>query len=331
MSFFGGGTDYPGWVREYGGAVLGTTIDKFCYISCRRLPPFFKHLSRIVWSQIETVSDNRDIQHPAVREALSYLRIREGVEVHHDGDLPARSGLGSSSAFTVGILHALHGLAGKRPGKLTLAREAIHLEQVMIGENVGSQDQILTAFGGLNRVDFQTDGSFEVTPVRVAPQRLDELESRLMLFYTGISRTASDVAAKQVSAISEKTRELEMMRAMVDEASSLLFSDCDLDCVGRLLHESWVLKRGLTSAISSGPIDAAYEAARAAGAVGGKLLGAGGGGFLLVYSAEGHQRKITEALNGMLMVPLRFETQGTQLIFDEGLGQVDPKTMGVAC
>ena len=222
ISFFGGGTDYPTWFRENGGAVLATTIDKYCYLHCRYLPPFFDFKSRIVWSKIEQVQQPAEIAHPAIRGVLEWLKINDGVEIHHHGDLPARTGLGSSSSFTVGLLHALHALRGKLVSKRDLAEEAIHVEQQVLQENVGVQDQIQAAFGGFNRVDIHTDGSFEVAPLVVRPERLDELQGHLLLVYTGLSRHASEIAAEQVSSIPDKGRELRAMRALVDEAQGIL-------------------------------------------------------------------------------------------------------------
>lgn len=316
ISFFGGGTDYPVWYRENGGAVLGTTINKYCYISCRYLPPFFEHKHRIVYSQTELVQDVREIRHPSVRETLSYLGFNEGLEVHHDGDLPARSGLGSSSSFTVGLLHALQVLKGKIPEKMQLAHEAIYVEQELIKENVGSQDQTFAAFGGFNRIDFSRD-DIRVHPLVLPPERMGLLQDHLMLFFTGFSRTASQVAAEQIAQTPNKGRELTQMHQMVDEAMRILDQDSDLDDFGRLLHESWQLKRSLTSKISTPYIDYVYETAMSAGATGGKILGAGGAGFILFFAAPELQPRVSEALHGLLHVPFRFENRGSQIIFYE--------------
>lgn len=317
VSFFGGGTDYPVWYREHGGAVLATTIDKYCYLTCRRLPPFFSHRSRLVYSKVETVQSNDQIEHPAVRGVLRYLNITDGLEIHHDGDLPARTGLGSSSSFTVGFLHALYGLNGRMPTKLQLAQEAIHVEQQVLQESVGSQDQIMAAFGGFNRIDFSTDHRFQVSPVIMNEEQRVRLQEHLMLFFTGFSRTASEIASEQIHATPNKTDELRLMRQMVDEAIRLLQGGDDLASFGRLLHDSWQLKRSLTSRISTPQIDALYEMARRAGAIGGKLLGAGGGGFLLLCVRPDEQDRVKEALRGVLHVPFRFETGGSRIIFYE--------------
>ena len=315
LSFFGGGTDYPIWYRENGGAVLATTINKYCYITCRYLPPFFEHRSRIVWSLIERVKDITEIQHPSVRETLAFMNIKEGVEIHHDGDLPARSGLGSSSSFTVGIIHVLYALKGIMPSKRQLALDAIHIEQERLKENVGSQDQISAAFGGFNRIDFDVEGDFRVSPIILPKERLQFLQDYLMLFFTGLSRTASEIAGEQIRTTPKKKQELSTMYQMVDEAINVLISNADLSEFGKLLHETWQLKRSLTNRISTPQIDEIYETARRAGAIGGKLLGAGGGGFIIFFVRPEEQHKVKEALKHLLYVPFRFESSGSRIIF----------------
>ena len=315
ISFFGGGTDYPAWYRKHQGAVLATTINKYCYISCRYLPPFFEHKSRIVWSKIEQVKDVAAIQHPSVRTALQFLDITHGVELHHDGDLPARTGLGSSSAFTVGLLNALHGLKGKRMSKKQLAYDAIHLEQDILKESVGCQDQVITAYGGLNRIDFAQDGEIHVSPIPLSAERRALLQDHLMLFFTGISRTASEIAKAQIEAIAHRTRELTDMYQQVDKAIDILQGSSDLSEFGELLHDAWELKRSLTGHISTSYIDGLYECARAAGVIGGKLLGAGGGGFMLFFVRPEEQPKLKAALKGLLQVPFHFDSTGSQIIF----------------
>ena len=317
ISFFGGGTDYPAWYRENYGAVLGTTIDKYCYITCRCLPPFFEHKHRILYSQMELVQDIDEIRHPSARETLRFMGITEGMEIHHDGDLPARTGLGSSSSFTVGLLHALYVLKGIMPSKMQLAQEAIHIEQDIIKENVGSQDQVLAAFGGLSRIDFSGERNIEIKRVTIKPERLESLQNHLMLFFTGFSRTASEIAGEQIKQTPNKKRELTEMHRMVDEAIGILNGDNDLLEFGKLLHESWQLKRSLTNKISTPYTDFLYETAIGAGATGGKLLGAGGGGFILFFVKPELQPKVREALSGVLYVPFRFENSGSQIIFYE--------------
>lgn len=317
VSFFGGGTDYPVWYRENGGAVLGTTIDKYCYITCRYLPPFFEHKSRIVYSQTELVRDVDEIRHPAARETLRFMGITQGVEIHHDGDLPARTGLGSSSSFTVGLLHAFYALKGVMPSKMQLAQDAINIEQNVLKENVGSQDQVLAAYGGLNHVGFAGDGDIEVKPVAVRQQRLESLQNHLMLFFTGFSRIASEIAGEQIKQTPNKKKELGEMHGMVDEAIDILNGDNDIAEFGKLLNESWQLKRSLTDKISTPHIDDIYAKAIRAGATGGKLLGAGGGGFMLFFVRPELQSEVKKSLQGLLHVPFRFENSGSQIIFYE--------------
>ena len=313
ISFFGGGTDYPDWYHKNKGAVLSTSIDKYCYISCRYLPPFFEHKHRIVYSLIENVADIKEIRHPSARAVLQYMRMKDGVEVHHDGDLPARTGLGSSSSFTVGLLHSLSGLKGVMASKEQLAKEAIHIEQDILKENVGSQDQVAVAFGGLNKIGFNIDGTFGVEPVILPTQRKEELQKHLLLYFTGFSRIASEVAAEQISCMDKKKNELVMMHQMVDEAINILVKGRNIAEFGKLLDETWKLKRSITARISNAEIDNIYEVAKKSGAIGGKLLGAGGGGFMLFFAAPGKHKKIMESLKG-LFVPFSFETQGSQII-----------------
>lgn len=315
ISFFGGGTDYPNWYREHGGAVLATTIDKYCYLSCRYLPPFFEHRIRVVYSKIELCQSLDEIQHPAVREVLRFLDCRRGLEVHHDGDLPARSGMGTSSSFTVGLLHAMHALRSEFVGKNQLMRESIHVEQDLLGEAVGSQDQVLAAFGGFNHVKFHTTGDITVHPVILPPERLAELQSHLMLFYTGIRRTAADVAATFIHKLHDRRRHLRIISDLVKEALSVLSGPGDLQQFGELMHEGWLAKQSLSDAVSNAAINGLYEEARAAGAVGGKLLGAGGGGFMVLFVPPERQDDVIEKLDKCLHVPFRFEFSGSQIVF----------------
>ncbi len=315
ISFFGGGTDYPVWYRTNCGAVLNTTIDKYCYISCRFLPPFFDYKYRIRYSLREERGSLDQIQHPAVRECLKYMRIEQGVEMVHTSDLPARSGIGSSSAFTVGFLHALYALKGRMISKRRLAAGAIYVEQDLIGEDVGSQDQVAAAFGGLNRIEFNGKENFIVQPVTLNRRKIIELQNHLMFFFTGFSRTASEIAAEQIQKTSEKSSELDTMRQMVDEAVEILNSDTEnIENFGKLLNESWKLKRSLSSKVSTNEIDDMYDTALRAGAVGGKLCGAGGGGFMLLFVPPRKQRHVKKALEKFLHVPFHFETLGSQII-----------------
>ena len=315
ISFFGGGTDYPAWYRQHGGSVLATTIDKYCYLTCRYLPPFFHHRIRLVYSQIENCQTVDEIAHPAVREVLRYLEIGRGVEIHHDGDLPARSGMGSSSSFTVGLLHALYALKGQMPNKQQLAKESIHVEQTLLKEIVGCQDQVLAAYGGFNQISFLANGEFRVRPVTVSPARLAELNSHLMLFFTGIERTASEVAEAYANNIDGNEREMLAMQSLVDEGISVLNGAADITALGGLLREAWEMKRGLSPNISNGHVDDIYRRAVYAGAIGGKLLGAGGGGFLLLFVDPSRQQHIREQLNELIYVPFNFEFSGSQIIF----------------
>ncbi len=315
ISFFGGGTDYPAWYRRHGGAVLATTIDKYCYITCRHLPPFFEHKIRIVYSKIENCHSVDEVAHPAVREVLRFLNIDRGIEIHHDGDLPARSGMGTSSSFTVGLLHALHALEGRMPSKKQLAAEAIHIEQECIGETVGSQDQVSAAYGGLNHIVFHPNGDTSVQPVTISKDRLGELNAHLMLFYTGLKRTASEIAASYVGNGDEKKRERRVRKDLVDESISILVSGQQITDFGELLHEAWQAKRNLSAQVSNPMVDQIYEEAMSAGAAGGKLIGAGGGGFMLLFVPPAFQDKVREKLKGLLHVPFRFEYSGSQIIF----------------
>ena len=317
ISFFGGGTDYPAWYREHGGAVLATAIDKYCYLNCRYLPPFFEHRLRLVYSKIETCQHVGEIQHPVVRAVLGMMKFDRGLEVHHDGDLPARSGMGSSSAFTVGFLHSIYALLGQIASKTQLAKEAIHVEQNLIKETVGAQDQILAAFGGFNFVAFNPDDSFRVEPLTVPLARLREFNASLMLFYTGLRRTASEVAASYVVNIGDRATQLNRMRQMVDEGIRILTGGGPLSQFGDLLDEAWRLKRSLSGVVSSSQIDQIYAEARRGGALGGKLLGAGGGGFLLFFVPPECQQKVRERLSDLLWVPFQFDTGGSQVIFYE--------------
>ncbi len=315
ISFFGGGTDYPGWYREHGGAVLATTINKYCYITCRRLPPFFQHRHRIVYSHIENVRHNDEIEHPAVRAIFKWANVVDGLEIHHDGDLPARSGLGSSSAFTVGLAHALYGLRGQMASHDTLAKDAIHIEQKLIGENVGSQDQVSAAYGGFNRIDFYRDDSFAVTPVILPGHRRDELRDHLMLCYTGVSRIADSIAKSKIDNFKRRKTELHRMREMVDEAIAILAdSRVCIDEFGKLLDLNWTYKRSLSDRVSTPEIDQIYDEAMRAGAIGGKILGVGGGGFMLLFAKPEKHAAIRDRLKRLVHVSFNFEHSGSRVV-----------------
>lgn len=318
ISFFGGGTDYPIWYREHGGSVLATTIDKCCYITSRWLPPFFHYHSRISYSNVENVDHNDSIQHPSVRACLQYLKIHEGVEIQHVADLPARTGLGTSSAFTVGLLLGLYALRDRMRDKHSLAADAIHVEQELLREAVGSQDQVSAAYGGFNRINFHTDDRIEVKPLLAPPDRLAQLDQHLALYFTGFSRIASEVAEEQVRKTPHRERELQTMLQMVDEGEAIIGNpNRSLDEFGRLLHESWKVKRTLTNRITNSNIDDVYEAGLSAGALGGKLLGAGGGGFMLFFVPPQRREALRARLKKLLCVPFSFSTRGSSVVVYE--------------
>ena len=317
ISFFGGGTDYPVWYREHGGSVLSTAINKRCYITVRHLPPFFEHHSRVSYSRVESVVKNGQIEHPSVRECLRFMGMEEGVEIHHVADLPARTGLGTSSAFTVGLLLGLYGLKEKMRDKHGLATDAIHVEQDLIEEAVGSQDQVSAAYGGFNRINLNSDGSIEVRRV-LGQERLAELEQNLALFFTGFSRTASEIACEQMKITPHKKNELNMMLQLTNEAEAIVTDPRrSLDDFGRLMHESWQIKRTLTNKISNANIDEIYEAGLQGGALGGKLLGAGGGGFMLFYVPPERRKELRAKLKNLLCVPFGFSNKGSHVVVYE--------------
>jgi D-glycero-alpha-D-manno-heptose-7-phosphate kinase len=317
ISFFGGGTDFPAWYEKHGGAVLSTAIDKYCYVHCRRLPPFFDYKHKVVFfSKQEAFNEIDEIQHPAVRETYRFMKVTEGLVVQHDGDLPSHSGLGSSSAFTVGLLHALYTLQGRMVTKKRLSLEAIYVEQEMIKEAVGSQDQVAVAFGGLNKITFSANQNIEVTPVTIGALKLQSLQEHLMLFFTGFARFAVEIEQDKMKQLDKRYKELTCMHAMVDQAIDLLNGDMEnLDDFGRLLHETWAMKRCLSDKVSNGHIDHIYETATKAGALGGKILGAGGGGFIMFYVKPEDQAAVRKALQKLLYVPFRFDTLGSQVIY----------------
>ena len=314
ISFFGGGTDYPEWYRNFGGSVLATTIDKYCYISCRHLPPFFEHKHRIVYSRIENVRYNYEIEHPAVRGVFDWANVVQGMEIHHDADLPARSGLGSSSAFTVGLLSALKGDRGELVSKQQLALDAIHIEQNLLKENVGSQDQISAAYGGFNKITFHKDDTFDVTPVTLNHLRREEFHSHLMLCFTGFSRIADDIAKSKIDNFKNRGKELSRIGEMVNEGIKILLnSNIPIEDFGKLLDLSWKYKRSLSDRVSSPEIDGIYEAAIQAGAIGGKILGAGGGGFMLIFARPEKHLAIRERLKKLVHVGFNFDNSGSRV------------------
>lgn len=313
MSFFGGGTDMPAFFNEYGGAVISTTFDKYCYVNVRHLPPFMPYLSELVYSKFERVNSIDEIVHPLIRECMRLHDIHE-IRLTYEGDLPARTGLGTSSTFAVGMLNAFCALKGNMMSKHQLAQEAIHVERDILQEHGGWQDQVAAAYGGLNRIDF-SEGQFKVTPIIIHPNRKIELDDNLMLFYTGVQRFSSDIQADTFAKPVDKTKQLLEMLALVDEAQNILTDkNTSLNEFGKLLDYTWKLKRGTGAKVSNGSIDELYDKGIKAGALGGKLLGAGGGGFLLFYVEKDKQENVLKALDELMHVPFQFESEGSTVI-----------------
>ncbi len=317
ISFFGGGTDFPGHYRRHGGAVLATTIDKHTYLSLHALSPFFKYRFRASYAKTELVQAPGEFEHPLIRESLLLLRVREGLEMTHVSDLPGRTGLGTSSAFTVALLHALHERRGDRVGPEDLAREAIEVERERVGDSGGHQDQYAAAYGGMMRIDFGPRDAVRVRPLAIRAARLAALEDRLLLFYLGREESAETILAEQTRRSRRNVGALKRMHRMVDQAERILDAG-ELDDFGRLLHESWTLKKTLSSGISNAPIDDAYAAALKAGALGGKLLGAGGRGFLLVFADPSRHAAVRRRLAALREVRFRFSREGSRIVFRSG-------------
>lgn len=313
MSFFGGGTDVEEYFREYGGAVISTTFDKYCYVTVRHLPPFFEYSTDITYSRSERVTDVEDIEHPAIRNAMKMLDMH-ALRLTYDADLPARSGLGTSSSFAVGMLNAFYALKGKYASQKKLADDAIYLERTLCGEAGGWQDQIAAAFGGLNRIKFTEDG-YEVLPIVISPERKRQLNDNLLLFFTGFTRLSSDIQKINSATKGDRIAKLREMYTLVGEAEKVLTNkNADLDDFGRLLHCTWKLKRETGSAVSTSMVDALYERGMSAGALGGKLLGAGGGGFMLFYVQPEYKEPVLKAMSDLLYIPFQFETGGSRVI-----------------
>lgn len=315
ISFMGGGTDFPAYYKDHKAAVIATSIDKYCYLHCRFFPPFFPHKYHVAYSRIERANNIDEIIHPSVRETLNFMKINQGISVQYDSDLPARAGLGTSSSFTVGLVNALYALKGKMVTKRQLAEDAIHIEQDMIKENVGSQDQITAAFGGFNKIVFEKD-SFQVSPITLNTERF---QSHLMMFFTGFSRMSSEITGEHIKQIPKKHEELQEIYEMVDKAVKIL-NGGDITDFGRLLHETWLIKRKLTNKVTTPTIDKIYQKAYDAGALGGKILGAGGGGFVLFFVEPRYQEKVKSTLHSLLHVPFRFDNLGSIIIhYSKGL------------
>ena len=314
MSFFGGGTDMEDFFREYGGAVLSTTFDKYCYVTVRHLPRFFDWKTHVTYSAQEYVTDVDEMKHPAIRNAMKMLDMHE-IRLIYDADLPARSGLGTSSSFAVGMLNAFYALKGKYADKKRLADDAIYLERVLCNEAGGWQDQIAAVYGGMNRIEFNKDGTYDVKPIIIHPDRKKLLNENLLMFFTGFTRFSSEMQEANKAGYNEKKKQLREMYALVGEAESILEDKhSDIDDFGRLLDKTWRLKRQTGGAITTDSIDAIYEKGIEAGALGGKLLGAGGGGFLVFYVKPESKAAVMEAMKDFLYVPFRFEDGGTQVI-----------------
>lgn len=311
VSFFGGGTDYYEYFSQYGGSVLSTTIDKYCYLSIRNLPPFFEHKSQLTYSKIERFNEPSEVQHPLVRAALEYMPT-ERIQIAYDADLPACSGIGSSSSFAVGLLQSLHALRDEYPDRMTLAKEAIHLERDLCNEGGGVQDQIAAAFGGLNRINFSKDG-YEVKPLEISQERRDEFQNNLILLFTGFTRFSTIIATEQQNRINATLSQLHEMKGLVDTAENILTKG-NIDDFGRLLDHTWLLKRSLSNHISTPQIDEMYSKARQNGALGGKILGAGGGGFMLLYVPREKQEHLISCFSDLKVIPFNFENEGTKII-----------------
>lgn len=314
MSFFGGGTDYPEFYQQYGGSVLSTTFDKYCYVTVRHLPKFFEYTTQVTYSKIERVKTINEIEHPAVRNAMQFLNMHD-MQISYDADLPAKSGLGTSSSFAVGLLNAFHALKGQYVSKKKIAEEAIYLERVLCKEDGGVQDQIAAAYGGFNRIDFDESG-FHVKPLVISKLRKDILQENLLLFFTGFARFSSEIAKEQKKSMPDKTKQLKEMVALVDRAEEILTSkNVPLSEFGRLLNETWELKKTMAASISNSELDQIYQRAINAGALGGKLLGAGGGGFFVFYVEKELQPRVKKELSDLLYIPFEFEQEGSQILY----------------
>ena len=315
ISFFGGGTDYPSWFKENKGKILSTTINKYVYLSLRDLGPYFNYKHRIIWSKVENVNNTKSIQHNVVREMLKYFKIKNGIEIHYQGDLPARSGMGSSSSFVVGLMNAFLVKKGIRLSKLDLAKKSILFEHKILKEIVGIQDQVSASYGGLNRLDIERNGTFKVKKFKIDKQ-IKKLDKNLVLLFTGIHRTANEIAGQYVYKLTkDKVMEMNEINFQVQEAEHLLLKN-KFDDFGKLLNEGWKLKKSLSKVISNKKIDNLYEFAMKNGALGGKLLGAGGGGFILLYIPQQKQKKFFKKIKHVLNVPFNFSDEKSQIILN---------------
>lgn len=313
MSFFGGGTDFSEYYTKFGGSVLSATFNKYCFVTVRDFPPFFEHKNQLTYSKIERFNSPDELSHPLVREALKYLH-ENSIQISYDADLPARTGIGSSSSFAVGLLNSIHTLRGRYSTSKQLANEAIHLERVLCKEYGGIQDQIAAAYGGFNKIVFDSKG-FTVNPISINEDRLRQLNGELMLFFSGQSRISGEIAEEQAKNVSANTKTLNKMKELVNEGERILTENRNLSEFGELLDISWQMKTTLAGNITTDKINYLYETAKKSGAVGGKLLGAGGGGFLLLYVPEKNQSKVRTALEDYMYVPFDFESEGSKIIY----------------
>ena len=328
MSFFGGGTDMPAFFNEHGGAVISTTFDKYCYVNVRHLPPFMPYMSELVHSKIERVNDINEIVHPLIREAMRMHDIHE-IRLTYEGDLPARTGLGTSSTFAVGMINAFCALKGKYMSKRMLSEEAIRLERDILKEHGGWQDQIAAAYGGFNRIDFK-DNNYTVRPIIISPERKQQLDGNLLLFYTGIQRFSSQIQANTFADPKAKIAQLKDMLALVDESEKILTDkQSNINDFGKLLDTTWKLKRGTGAKVSSSSIDVIYDKAIKAGALGGKLLRAGGGGFLLFYVEKDKQENVKKELSVLMEVPFCFEDEGSTIIHYNPIVYIPRKELNI--
>ena len=315
ISFFGGGTDYPSWFKENKGKILSTTIDKYIYLSLRDLGPYFSYKHRVIWSKVENVSNVKLIQHNVVREMLQYFKVKHGVEIHYQGDLPARSGMGSSSSFVVGLMNAFLIKKKIELSKMNLAKKSIFFEHKILNEIVGIQDQISASYGGLNKIDIKKNGNFNVKEIKISKQ-IKNLDKNLVLLFTGIQRTANDIAGQYVSKLKkDKIMEMKEINFQVEEAEQLLLKN-KFDDFGKLLNDGWKLKKSLSKVISNKKIDDLYKFSINNGALGGKLLGAGGGGFMLLYIPHHNQKKFFKKIKNVINVPFNFSEESSQIILN---------------
>ena len=316
ISFFGGGTDYPSWYKKNSGSVISATIDKYIYISCRKLPPFFKHKYRIVWSHIETVKKLNHIKHKAVREMLKNLKISEGLEIHYDGDLPARSGMGSSSVFVVGLMNLFNNFKNKKISKKNLAKKSIFFEQKILNEVVGSQDQIAATYGGFNKIIFKKNGAFSIKQISIKNKTIRKLNNNLLLVYTGYKRTAHHIAKSYVNKLQSSKKEYILKISNYVKSAEIALKKGQLDNFGKLLNDAWQEKKKLSTSITNSNIDKIYNKAIKNGALGGKLLGAGGGGFFIFYVPRHKQKKFIKNFKNLITIPFKFTNEGSKILFN---------------